>query len=119
MLKREPTRSPANAPTIELVGPTTLLPSSVDQLVPFATMEEGDVLGLSALTRQGLQASQTANTDLAVLFVPVGVLDELVKARPKLARDVGHELDNRRILAREALEAVGEHRSAGATRFLG
>ncbi len=49
---------------------------------------------------QGLQASQTANTDLAVLFVPVEVLDELVKTRPKLARDVGTELDNRRILAK-------------------
>jgi len=101
-------------------GSTTMAtPTDSGGIVPFATMEEGDVLGLSALTRQGLQASQTANSDLAVLFVPVSVLDELVKTRPKLARDVGAELDNRRILAKEALDAVGESRSAGATRFLG
>ena len=98
---------------------TMATPTDNGGLVPFATMEEGDVLGLSALTRQGLQASQTANTDLAVLFVPVEVLDQLVQTRPKLARDVGTELDNRRILAKGALEAVGESRAAGATRFLG
>lgn len=102
-----------------LSGSTTMAtPTASGGLVPFATMDEGDVLGLSALTRQGLQASQIADTDLAVLFVPVAVLDELVKTRPKLARDVGAELDNRRVLAAAALEAVGEKSTAG-TRFLG
>lgn len=103
-----------------LHGSTTMAtPTNDGGLVPFATMEEGDVLGLSALTRQGLQASQTANTDLAVLFVPVAVLDELVKTRPRLAKDVGSELDNRRTLAKAALEKVGASAAPGATRFLG
>jgi small-conductance mechanosensitive channel len=103
-----------------LSGTTTMAtPTDNGGLVPFATMDEGDVLGLSALTRQGLQASQTANTDLAVLFVPVGVLDDLVKTRPRLAKDVGTELDNRRTLAKTALDAVGANKAPGATRFLG
>ena len=103
-----------------LSGSTTMAtPTGDGGLVPFATMDEGDVLGLSALTRQGLQASQTANTDLAVLFVPVAVLDELVKTRPRLAKDVGTELDNRRTLAAAALDAVGAAKAPGAIRFLG
>jgi CRP-like cAMP-binding protein len=103
-----------------LSGTTTMAtPTDNGGLVPFATMDEGDVLGLSALTRQGLQASQTANTDLAVLFVPVAVLDDLVKTRPRLAKDVGTELDNRRTLAKTALDAVGANKAPGATRFLG
>ena len=42
-----------------------------------------------------------------MLFVPVGVLDGLVKTRPRLARDIGQEIDNRRTLAYAALEAAG------------
>jgi small-conductance mechanosensitive channel len=82
--------------------------------LPFATFEPGDVMGLTALTRQGLAARVTALTDVAVLFVPVSVLDELVKTRPRLARDIGSELDNRRIWAKAALDAVGVE----APRFL-
>ena len=82
--------------------------------MPFATFEPGDVMGLTALTRQGLAARVTALTDVAVLFVPVAVLDELVKTRPRLARDIGQELDNRRTWAKAALDSVGVE----APRFL-
>jgi small-conductance mechanosensitive channel len=82
--------------------------------MPFATFEPGDVMGLTALTRQGLAARVTALTDVAVLFVPVVVLDELVKTRPRLARDIGQELDNRRTWAKAALDSVGVE----APRFL-
>ncbi|MBN9238866.1 MAG: hypothetical protein BGO97_04190 [Micrococcales bacterium 70-64] len=75
--------------------------------VRFATLDRDDVIGLTALTRQGVSARITATSDLAVLFVPVGVLDGLVKTRPRLARDIGQEIDNRRTLAYTALEAAG------------
>jgi CRP-like cAMP-binding protein len=58
-----------------------------------------------------------ATTDLAVLFVPVGVLDQLVKSRPRLARDIGQELDNRLHQAREALRSAGVE-GAGSTTFI-
>ena len=82
--------------------------------LPFAKFESGDVMGLTALTRQGLAARVSALTDVAVLFVPVAVLDELVKTRPRLARDIGQELDNRRTWAKAALDSVG----VDAPRFL-
>ena len=75
--------------------------------VRFAVLDRDDVMGLTALTRQGVSARITAATDLAVLFIPVAVLDVLVKTRPRLARDIGQEIDNRLGLAYKALEAAG------------
>jgi small-conductance mechanosensitive channel len=75
--------------------------------VRFGTLDRDDVIGLTALTRQGVSARITATSDLAVLFVPVSVLDGLVKTRPRLARDIGQEIDNRRTLAYAALQAAG------------
>ena len=43
---------------------------------------EDDALGLTALTRQAVGASATASTDVAVLYIPVGIVDKLVKTRP-------------------------------------
>jgi small-conductance mechanosensitive channel len=82
-------------------------PIDVGAEVRFANLDRDDVLGLTALTRQGVNSRITATTDLAVLFVPVGVLDGLVKSRPRLARDIGQEIDNRLGLATKALEAAG------------
>jgi CRP-like cAMP-binding protein len=77
------------------------------QDIPFAVLDRDEVLGLTALTRQGVSAKATATTDLAVLFVPVAVLDELVKTRPRLARDVGVGIDNRQAQANAAFESAG------------
>jgi small-conductance mechanosensitive channel len=86
---------------------TIATPVDVGAEVRFAVLDTGDMLGLSALTRQGVAAKVVAATDLAVLFVPVAVLDGLVKSRPRLARDIGVEMDNRRGMAVKALEAAG------------
>lgn len=86
--------------------------------VKFAVLDRDDVMGLTALTRQGVSARITALTDLAVLFVPVAVLDDLVKSRPRLARDIGQELDNRRTLAYKALEAAGVDVPRGSSRMI-
>lgn len=86
---------------------TISTPVDVGAEVTFAVLDRGDVLGLTALTRQGVSARIVATTDLAVLFVPTAVLDQLVKTRPRLARDIGQEIDNRLGQAREALGRVG------------
>ncbi len=105
-----------------IISGTTTMATPTDDggLVPFATMDEGDVLGLSALTRQGLQASQTANTDLAVLFVPVAVLDELVEdpAAPRQGRGYRARQPPRAGEDRARPQSVPSRRP-GATRFLG
>jgi CRP-like cAMP-binding protein len=80
----------------------------------FAALDRDDVLGLSALTRQGVAARIVATTDLAVLFIPTSVLDTLVKTRPRLARDIGQEMDNRLGLARTALAAAGVEPPGGS-----
>jgi len=75
--------------------------------LPISQLGRKDVLGLAALTRQAVAVSATATSDLAVLFVPVAVLDTLVKTRPSLARDIGIEIDNRRVRTVAALQRVG------------
>jgi hypothetical protein len=46
--------------------------------------------------------------ELAVLFVPVALLDSLVKTRPALARDIGLAIDHRQELGEKALIDAGE-----------
>jgi CRP-like cAMP-binding protein len=86
---------------------TLATPVDAGAEIRFAVLDQNDSLGLTALTRQGVAAKIVAATDLGVLFVPVAVLDTLVKTRPRLARDIGIELDNRRGMAAKALEAAG------------
>jgi small-conductance mechanosensitive channel len=82
-------------------------PVSTGGELPVSQLGRKDVLGLAALTRQTVAVSATAASDLAVLFVPVAVLDTLVKTRPALARDIGVEIDNRRVRAVAALQRAG------------
>lgn len=98
-----------------LTGTATIAtPIEAGAEVKFSTLQRHDVLGLTALTRQGVSARVTAATDLAVLFVPTAVLDGLVKTRPRLARDIGQEIDNRRTLAYKALEMAGVEVPSGS-----
>ncbi|HEX4443588.1 MAG TPA: mechanosensitive ion channel domain-containing protein [Galbitalea sp.] len=79
------------------------------------TLAHASVLGLTALTRQPVVTTAVALTELAVLRVPVAVLDDLVTTRPDLARDIGVELDHRRELAEAALKAVGVEEPADSS----
>ncbi len=99
-----------------IVSGTATIATPIDDgaEVRFATLDRDDVIGLTALTRQGVSARITATSDLAVLFVPVSVLDGLVKTRPRLARDIGQEIDNRKTLAYAALGAAGVDVPAGS-----
>jgi CRP-like cAMP-binding protein len=92
-----------------IVSGTAALSTPVDGggEIVIAVLDRDDVVGLTALTRQAAAARVVATSDLAVLFVPVTVLDGLVKTRARLARDIGQEIDNRRKLARTAFEGAG------------
>ncbi|HRN29511.1 MAG TPA: mechanosensitive ion channel family protein, partial [Terrimesophilobacter sp.] len=67
----------------------------------------GHIVGLTSLTRQGINASVVARSLVSCLFVPVEVLDELVDELPELARDFGLEIDNRRSLVLKAFAEAG------------
>lgn len=76
--------------------------------LPVATLGRDDVLGVTALTRQVAGAEVVAATDLAVLYVPLPLVDELVRTRPELARDMGQAIDTRHRLVARALSDAGE-----------
>ena len=82
--------------------------------VPVVDLSRDAILGLTSLTRQGINASVDAIDEVTTLFVPVAVVDELVHEQPELARDFGREIDNRRHLVREAFSVAGLEVPAGS-----
>jgi small-conductance mechanosensitive channel len=86
------------------------VPVAQGGLVPVLQLKRDDLLGLTALTRQAIGASATALADVAVLYIPVGIVDNLVKTRPGLARDIGSAIDYRQGLGVRALTEYGEPR---------
>lgn len=78
-------------------------------VVPLAQLRAGELLGLTAPTRQPVAAVAVAVGDVAVLVLPADAVRVLVDAHPTLARDIGAELDARRTLAERALDAAGFH----------
>ncbi len=83
------------------------VPGEQGALIPVTQLKRDDMLGLTALTRQAVATTGIALVDLAVLFLPVRLLDVLVKTRPDLARDIGTAMDHRQQLGAKALEAAG------------
>lgn len=75
--------------------------------IDFATVEPGDYIGHTALTRERTQALATAADMLTVLAVPLDTLDTLVRTRPRLAAEIGRSLEFKRALAAEALATAG------------
>lgn len=67
-----------------------------------------DVLGVTALTRQVAGAGVVALIDLALLFVPLPLIDALLRTHPDLARDMGQAIDARLKLVAQALQDAGE-----------
>lgn len=99
-----------------LSGTATLAARVVDGSdVPVADLGRHEIIGLGSLTRQAVSASVTAETDLSVILVPNTILDRLVSAKPELARDIGTEIDHRRVKTRARLAEFGYDSSLGGT----
>ncbi len=75
--------------------------------LPISRLGKHEIIGLGALTRQAASTTIVALTELAVLYVPVRVLDGIVRKQPDLARDIGTEIDHRRDKAEAVLAAAG------------
>jgi small-conductance mechanosensitive channel len=86
------------------------VPGLQGAMVPVVQLKRDDLLGLTALTRQTVGAMATALSWTAVLYIPVEIVDALVKTRPGLARDIGSAIDYRQGLGDKALIAIGETR---------
>jgi CRP-like cAMP-binding protein len=84
------------------------VPTSDGTQLPISELRRDDIIGLTALTRQAVATTAVALVDVAVLIVPVEVVDTLVKTRPGLARDIGVAMDHRQEQGEKALAAAGE-----------
>ncbi|HWH97730.1 MAG TPA: mechanosensitive ion channel domain-containing protein [Pseudolysinimonas sp.] len=84
------------------------VPASRGAMLRVSQLGRDDVLGVTALTRQIAGAEVVALVDLAVLFIPLPVIDALVRTHPDLARDMGQAIDSRLKLVAQALTDAGE-----------
>jgi len=69
--------------------------------------EKGELIGQTALTRERTQAVTVAGEILTVLVLPLAVVDELIRTRPRLAAEIGESLELKRAQAQARLEALG------------
>jgi small-conductance mechanosensitive channel len=77
-------------------------------VIPVRTLEEGDFLGQTALTREPVKASAYALEEVTVLQIERGYIEELVERKPLLLHDFGRAIEERRAHLRRALAAAGD-----------
>ena len=87
-------------------------------LVPVATLHEGDFIGQTALTREPVTGSAHAIGEVTVLQIERDHVEQFVFRKPELLSDLSQAIDERRDRARKALadaqEATAEAQEAAA-----
>jgi small-conductance mechanosensitive channel len=77
-------------------------------IVPVRTLEAGDFLGQTALTREAVTASAYALEEVTVLQIDREDIEELVQRKPLLLQDIGRAIEERRKSVRRALAAAND-----------
>jgi small-conductance mechanosensitive channel len=77
-------------------------------IVPVRTLEEGDFIGQTALTREPVRADAVALGEVTVLQIEREYIEELVARKPLLLQDIGRAIDERRANVRRALASVND-----------
>ena len=72
------------------------------------TLEEGDFLGQTALTREPVTASAYALEEVTALQIDREHIEELVSRKPLLLQDIGRAIEERRASLRRALAAAND-----------
>jgi small-conductance mechanosensitive channel len=75
-------------------------------VVPVRTLEEGDFLGSTTLTREPVGTTAYAIEEVTVLQIDRLYVQELVGRKPMLLQDIGRTIDERRATIRRALAAA-------------
>jgi CRP-like cAMP-binding protein len=70
------------------------------------TLEEGDFLGQTALTREPVSASAYALDEVTVLQLERDHIEGLVARKPVLLQDIGRSIEDRRADVRRAISAA-------------
>lgn len=77
-------------------------------VIPVRTLDEGDFLGQTTLTREAVAASAYALEEVTVLQIDREHIEELVARNPLLLQDIGRAIEERRANVRRVLAAAGE-----------
>jgi small-conductance mechanosensitive channel len=76
-------------------------------VVPLRTLEQGEFLGQTAVTREPVTAAAYALDEVTVLQVERDFVAELVERKPVLLQDIGRAIEERRASVRRAVAAKG------------
>jgi CRP-like cAMP-binding protein len=77
-------------------------------VIPVRTLEEGDFLGQTALTREPVSASAYALDEVTVLALEREHIEELVDRKPLLLQEIGRSIEDRRADVRRAISAAAD-----------
>lgn len=77
-------------------------------VIPVRTLEEGDFLGQTALTREPVSASAYALDEVTVLALEREHIEELVARKPVLLQEIGRSIEDRRADVRRAISAAAD-----------
>ena len=84
-------------------------------IVTVRTLESGDFLGQTALTREPVSAHAVALGEVTVLEIERDDVEELVRDKPALLHEIGRAIDERRGDVRRVLEAIQPDRATVGT----
>jgi CRP-like cAMP-binding protein len=65
-------------------------------MIPVRTLDEGDFLGQTTLTREPVTASAYAMEEVTVLQIDRAHVEDLVARKPLLLQDIGRAIEERR-----------------------
>ncbi|OBA98208.1 hypothetical protein A5662_16310 [Mycobacteriaceae bacterium 1482268.1] len=77
-------------------------------LIPLRTLEQGDFLGQTTLTREPVAAGAIALEEVTVLLVDREQIEDLVARKPLLLQEIGRTIEDRRADLRRALSAAAD-----------
>lgn len=77
-------------------------------VLPVRTLEEGDFLGQTTLTREPVTASAYAVDEVTMLEIDRAHVEDLVGRKPLLLQDIGRAIEERRATARRTLTPTSD-----------
>jgi CRP-like cAMP-binding protein len=75
-------------------------------VIPVTTLNQGDFIGQTALTRESVNGSARAVGEVTVLQIDRDTVEQLVFRKPELLKDLSQAIDERRTRAQEAAAQV-------------
>ncbi len=93
--------------TFVVAGTVQLAVADADDLfLPVLTLEQGDFLGQTALTREPVITTAYALTEVTVAQFDRECIEDLVARKPVLLQDIGRAIEERRASVKQALGAA-------------